>query len=183
MALCKLKNWIFKISIKTLKKIQIQKILREKNSNRGEFEPPPGTILQAQKPKRRFWWILQNFREIWVGKLKMIYTGCGSWLILDLPGRVLIPSLICHGSAAYCTNAGCTAAPVWCPDLTPCSFDVILLHFSGCISCRSARAWHQNFRAQKLKSIASEYLRMWTRTTPTEPHKPCKTYKYTYRYN
>ena len=55
----------------------------------------------------------------------MIYTGCGSWMILDLPGRVLILSLIFYGSAAYCTNAGYTAVPVWCPDLSPCSGDSV----------------------------------------------------------
>ena len=28
--------------------MRIQKIFREKISNRGEFEPPPGTIIQAK---------------------------------------------------------------------------------------------------------------------------------------
>ena len=70
-----------------------------------------------------------------------------------------------------------------CPDLSLCYGGGILLHFSVCLSCWSARAWQQNFRAQKSKAIASEYLHLWTRTTPTEPCKPCRTYKYTYRYN
>ena len=41
------------------------------------------------------------------------------------------------------------------------------------------RTWLQNFRAHKLKAIISEYLRMWTCRTPTEPRKPYKAYKYT----
>lgn len=73
------KNWILKNLEKNGKKdAHSKKFFAKKISNRGEFEPPPGTILQAQKPKRRFWRILQNFREIWVGKLKMIYSAFGS---------------------------------------------------------------------------------------------------------
>ena len=70
-----------------------------------------------------------------------------------------------------------------CNDLLPCYGGGILLHFPGCLSCWSDRERLQNFRAQKLKAIAREYLHLWTRTTPTEPRKPCKTYKYAYRYN
>ena len=59
MALCKLKNWILKISRKTLKKMRIQKNFREKNSNRGEFEPPRYHYI-GSKTKTAF---LTNFTK------------------------------------------------------------------------------------------------------------------------
>ena len=91
----------------------------------------------------------------------MIYTGCGSWLILYMPWLVLILSLICCGSLTYYANAGYTAAPVWCPDLSTCSGDSVpgapamasvLLIFTGV-----ATEFHS---AHKLNAIICEYLRM-----------------------
>ena len=116
----------------------------------------------------QFWCLFSWFQP--VGWSWAIYSG-------DCPGACWSFALICCGLPAYCTNAGYTAAPVWCPDISPCSGDGIRAHFSWCLSCWSVRAWLQNFRAQKLKSIASEYLHLRTRTTPTESRKPRKAYK------
>ena len=46
-----------------------------------------------------------------------------SWAIYSVycPGAWWSFALICCGLPAYCTNAGYTAAPVWRPDLSPCS--------------------------------------------------------------
>ena len=130
------------------------------------------------------------FSQILVGNFTISQFQClfflsspvgWSWAIYSgtCPGACWSFALIFCGSPAYCTNSGYTAAPVWCPDLSPCSGDGILAHFSGCLSCWSVRARLQNFRAHKLKAIISEYLRFWARRTPTETRKPCKAYKRT----
>lgn len=87
----------------------------------------------------------------------MIYTGCGSWLILDLSGRVLILSRIA-GILHKCRIYRCAGLGV-----------LISRHAPSMESGRTCpgvyladlvRAWLQNFRVQKLKAITSKYLRL-----------------------
>ena len=127
-------------------------------------------ILVGNFTISQFWCLF--FWSLPVGWSWAIYSG-------DCPGACWSFALICCRSPEYCTNAGYTAAPVWCPDLPPCSGDGIRAHFSGCLSCWSVCAWLQNFRAHKLKAIISEFLHLWTRRTPTEQRKPYKAYKRT----
>ena len=87
----------------------------------------------------------------------MIYTGCGSWLILDMSWIVLILSRIggiLHTCRVYrCAGFGvlifrnAPAMESWSASPGVCLADLV-------------RAWLQNFRSHKLKYIASEYLRM-----------------------
>ena len=184
MALCKLKNWILKISRKTLKKMRIQKNFSRKNFKSGRIWTPPRYHYIGSKTKTAF---LTNFTKFswnlgWKIEndlyLSRLVSDAGSALSCADPfadlsriGGILhtfrIYRLAGWASWSFAmlrqSNTGRTSPGVFLVDLV--------------------QARLQNFRAQKLKDIASEYLRMWTRTTPTEPRKPCKTYKYTYRYN
>ena len=183
MALCKLKNWIFKISRKTLKKMWIQKIFREKISNRGEFEPPPVPLYRLKNQNGVFDGFYKIFVKFGLKNWKrFILVAARCWCWTRPFARWSF-----RWSVAYRRHI--TQTPdiplrrFGCPDLSPCSGDGTRAHFSGCLPCWSARAWQQNFRAQKLKSIVCEYLHLWTRTTPKETREQRKAYKYTYRYN
>ena len=86
-------------------------------------------ILVGNFTISQFWCLF--FWSLPVGWSWAIYSGY-------CPGACWSFALICCGSPEYCTNAGYTTAPVWCPDLPPCSGDGIrgaLLRVSFLLIC------------------------------------------------
>ena len=156
MALCKLENWILKISRKTIKKICFQKIFHKKNFKSGRIlTPPPVPLYRLKNQKGVFDEFYKIFVKFGLENWKWFILVAARGWYWTCPGACWSFRWSVADRRHIARTPDIPLCQFVCNDLLPCYGYGILLHFSRCISCWSVWAMLQNFRAQKLKAIAS----------------------------